>query len=221
MEVERKVLGASADVVGRVRVDGGDNMVKQDSRGVVRRSTVRIARRTAWCHVLWRLLVLALTAKIVFAKPSRLRSVPELEAAMYSSIEGWPCVRLLTVDGEIGCSNPDRGLVIAPIQRLESPQDTVLAKHAVLLPPSAFQGFMQRLESDPVLSEQVAGVLLEADNLFNGSHVLSQFSPAAKYPQAEWADESARGYVWNPPGSDIARKRYQVPVFLLSENGTR
>jgi hypothetical protein len=180
-------------------------------------------RKAAWSRASWilGLLLVLLTPGVVLAKPSSLRSVPDLEAAMYATIDGWPCVRLLTIDGEIGCSNPGRQLVIAPIQRLAAAEDAVLGKHAVLLLPAAFEGFMQRLEGDPLLSEQVAGVLLEADNLLNGSHALRQFSPSPKFPQAEWADEVDRAYQWNPPGSDIARKRLQLPVYLLSENGTR
>ena len=32
-------------------------------------------------------------------------SVPDLERAMYININGYPCVRLLNVSGEIGCSS--------------------------------------------------------------------------------------------------------------------
>ena len=34
-----------------------------------------------------------------------LQSVPELEAAMYKSVDGTACVRLLTLSGEIGCGS--------------------------------------------------------------------------------------------------------------------
>ncbi|KAL2252496.1 UNVERIFIED_CONTAM: Nicastrin, partial [Sesamum indicum] len=32
-------------------------------------------------------------------------SVPDLEKSMYKEIEGFPCVRLLNLSGEIGCSS--------------------------------------------------------------------------------------------------------------------
>lgn len=32
-------------------------------------------------------------------------SVPDLEKAMYLTVEGYPCVRLLNLSGEIGCAS--------------------------------------------------------------------------------------------------------------------
>lgn len=36
---------------------------------------------------------------------SSLESVPDLQKAMYLNVESYPCVRLLNLSGEIGCSS--------------------------------------------------------------------------------------------------------------------
>lgn len=36
---------------------------------------------------------------------STLESVPDLEKVMYLNVESYPCVRLLNLSGEIGCSS--------------------------------------------------------------------------------------------------------------------
>lgn len=42
---------------------------------------------------------------IISGYAKSLESVPDLEKAMYLNIDGYPCVRLLNVSGEIGCSS--------------------------------------------------------------------------------------------------------------------
>lgn len=40
-------------------------------------------------------------------------------------------------------------------------------------------------------------------------------SDAAVFPGAAYAPYAGRSYVWNPPGSGVARRRVDVPVMLL------
>ncbi|PHT99754.1 Nicastrin [Capsicum chinense] len=47
------------------------------------------------------------------------QSVPDLEKSMYIAIDGYPCVRLLNLSGEIGCSNPGRANIVAPVARFK------------------------------------------------------------------------------------------------------
>uniref|UniRef100_A0A2P2M6L0 Nicastrin n=1 Tax=Rhizophora mucronata TaxID=61149 RepID=A0A2P2M6L0_RHIMU len=46
-----------------------------------------------------------------------MESVPDLQKSMYLVVDGYPCVRLLSLSGEIGCANPGRDKVVAPIVR--------------------------------------------------------------------------------------------------------
>ena len=48
------------------------------------------------------------------------QSVPDLEKSMYMAIDGYPCVRLLNLSGEIGCSNPGRANIVAPVARFKT-----------------------------------------------------------------------------------------------------
>ncbi|KAK6913513.1 Nicastrin, small lobe [Dillenia turbinata] len=48
-----------------------------------------------------------------------LESVPELEKSMYITLDGYPCVRLLNLSGEIGCANPGHNKVVAPILKFD------------------------------------------------------------------------------------------------------
>jgi len=50
-------------------------------------------------------LVLAVLAPAVSGDGATLESVPDLVKAMYLNIESFPCVRLLNLSGEIGCSS--------------------------------------------------------------------------------------------------------------------
>lgn len=52
-----------------------------------------------------------------------MESVPDLQSTMYTDVDGFPCVRLLSLSGTIGCSNPGRDKVVAPIVRFENVDD--------------------------------------------------------------------------------------------------
>uniref|UniRef100_A0A453PIN3 Nicastrin n=1 Tax=Aegilops tauschii subsp. strangulata TaxID=200361 RepID=A0A453PIN3_AEGTS len=145
-----------------------------------------------------------------------LESVPDLVKAMYVNIESFPCVRLLNLSGEIGCSNPGHGLVIAPIVRFKNSDDQLAQPSAVLLPLDQMPAFFLRVSNDPELYHKVAGVLVES----NGDKLL-ELSPDRKFPQEDFAPYSNVSHDWNPSGSGIMWNRYDFPVFLLSEESTQ
>ncbi|PKA47187.1 Nicastrin [Apostasia shenzhenica] len=130
-----------------------------------------------------------------------LKSVPDLEKAMYVNIGGYPCVRILNLSGELGCSNPGHGKVVAPVFRLENIHEPVT-----------------RVSRDPKFAENIAGVLIEASGFQNLS---IGFSPAEKFPQAEFAPYKNISYKWNPHGSGIMWSRYNFPVFLLPDESSK
>ncbi|CAA0814554.1 Nicastrin [Striga hermonthica] len=144
-------------------------------------------------------------------------SVPDLEKSMYTQIDGFPCVRLLNLSGEIGCSNPGRGNVVAPVVRFKNAKE-LTEPASVLVSPDEFESLLSRLLSDSNFARNVAGILVES-----GTHVqnsLKGFSPDAKFPQAEFAPYRNNNFEWNPAGSGIMWKAYNFPIFLLSQNST-
>ncbi|GBG84052.1 hypothetical protein CBR_g37928 [Chara braunii] len=175
-------------------------------------------RRGRLTSTLWLLLLVSIFLPAGWSKS--LQSVPELENAMYKIIDNTPCVRLLTLSGEIGCSNPGRTVVRAPIQRITDPAEQVKGFHSILLPIETFAPFMTRLRQDGKLAAMVAGVIVEMQETDGpGNHSLKAFSPASQFPQAEFAPY--KDHVWNREGSDISRQRYNFPVVLLSKSSTQ
>ncbi|XP_044951706.1 nicastrin [Hordeum vulgare subsp. vulgare] len=160
--------------------------------------------------------VLVLLAPAVSGDAATLESVPDLVKAMYVNIESFPCVRLLNLSGEIGCSNPGHGLVIAPIVRFKNSNDQLAEPSAVLLPLDQMPAFFLRVSNDPELYHKVAGVLVES----NGDKLL-ELSPDRKFPQGDFAPYSNVSHDWNPAGSGIMWNRYDFPAFLLSEESTQ
>ncbi|CAA7401371.1 unnamed protein product [Spirodela intermedia] len=162
-----------------------------------------------------------------------LESVPDLEKAMYLNIDGYPCVRLLNISGEIGCSNPGRMKVSAPIVKWESADNQVSQPSTFLIAENEMQSFflrhdsyqyanahlcwsLSRVSSDQSFAVKVAAVLVESKDIFNSS----AFSPVGMFPQSEFAPYKSPNYKWNPTGSGIMWNRYNFPVFLLSKNST-
>lgn len=41
----------------------------------------------------------------ILGQTSVMESVPDLQSSMYVTLDGYPCVRLLNLSGEIGCSS--------------------------------------------------------------------------------------------------------------------
>jgi nicastrin len=151
------------------------------------------------------LLLLSLLLAPLLAHGRSASSVPELEKRMYASLAGSPCVRWLNLTGELGCGNPSRTLVGAPIRRVEDKLDS---PGAVLVSARAFREFVDRVRDD----ENVVGVLVE-----NGtSSPEFQVSDDVTFPQAEFAPYENRSWIWNSAGSGIMQRRFNFPVFLLS-----
>ncbi|XP_049379425.1 nicastrin [Solanum stenotomum] len=144
-------------------------------------------------------------------------SVPDLEKSMYMAIDGYPCVRLLNLSGEIGCSNPGRANIIAPVTRFKT-ENKLAEPSALLVSVDQFEDLFARLLIDADFSRHVVGVLVESGSqLQNG---LKGFSPDKKFPQAEFAPYQSGKFEWNPTGSGLMWKAYNFPVFLLSNSST-
>jgi len=163
-------------------------------------------------------LSLAVLAPAVSGDGATLESVPDLVKAMYIDIESFPCVRLLNLSGEIGCSNPGSEKIIAPIVRLTKGSDQLVQPSTVLLPIDQMSNFFLRVFNDPEFLQKVSGVLIESNGANNN---LQELSPDGKFPQDAFAPYSNHSHDWNPAGSGIMWNRYDFPVFLLSEESTR
>ena len=163
------------------------------------------------------LLVMCLGFSSTVASEESVRSVPNFENLMYQTLLGNACVRRLNLTGEVGCANPARGRVVAPIRRFDTAKAVQVAvPTTVLIPSSALLDFVDRVEADLQLAEQVVGLLIEAD-MGGSSTLTSGFSADSKFPQAEFAPYESKSYLWNPTGSGIMQLRFNFPVFLLSE----
>lgn len=145
-------------------------------------------------------------------------SVPDLEKSMYMVMDGYPCVRLLNLSGEIGCANPGLDKVVAPIVRFSN--DIKLVRSSSLLVPSYdFESLLSRISSDSNFAKNVAGVLVEPGTQ-NQTHLIGS-SPDKKFPQAEFAPYQNKKFEWNPVGSGIMWRPYDFPIFLLSESSAQ
>lgn len=142
-------------------------------------------------------------------------SVAELEKRMYTAVDANACVRLLNLTGQLGCGNPRRSLVVAPILRFDTASSVTLdAPTSVLIPASELQSFLERLGDTPSLLEQVAGVIVELGG--SGEFLGLGFSADSKFPQSDFAPYDRKDYEWNPAGSGIMQLSLDFPVFLLS-----
>ncbi|CAN6246191.1 unnamed protein product [Urochloa humidicola] len=163
-------------------------------------------------------LALAVLAPAASGDGATLESVPDLVNAMYLNIESFPCVRLLNLSGEIGCSNPGSEKIIAPIVRFRKSSDQLVQPSTVLLPLDQMSDFFLRVSNDPELLQKVSGVLIESSDVNNN---LQGLSPDRKFPHDAFAPYSNHSHDWNPAGSGIMWNRYDFPVFLLSEESTQ
>ncbi|XP_051147065.1 nicastrin [Andrographis paniculata] len=144
-------------------------------------------------------------------------SVPDLEKSMYTQVEGFPCVRLLNLSGEIGCSNHGRGKVVAQIVKFDSIKELV-GSAAILVSVGDFESLLSRITEDSGFAAKVAGILVESGS--EVQNAVKGFSPDVKFPQAEFAPYNSNNFEWNPSGSGSMWKAYNIPIFLLSQNST-
>eukprot|EP00249_Psilotum_nudum_P017145 c26181_g1_i1 orf=97-1434(+) len=150
-----------------------------------------------------------------------LKSVPDLENAMYHLLDGTPCVRVLNLTGEIGCANPGRAKVVAPIVGFSDLSMDLNHPSAILLPPFLLMGFLTRTLNEPLFAKNVAGLLVEYSPDYGDiTRGPPGFSDDEKFPQSAFAMYQNKSYVWNPFGTGIMWNRYNFPVFLLSEEST-
>ncbi|KAL1365396.1 hypothetical protein HN51_013432 [Arachis hypogaea] len=148
---------------------------------------------------------------------SAMESVPDLQNTMYKVIDGDPCVRLLNLSGPIGCANPGRDKVLAPIIGFEN-VDGMSESSAILVSFEDFPSLFNRISDDLSFASKVAGVLVKSRTDVQNN--LKGFSPDQKFPQAQFAPYHNFSYEWNPIGSGIMWKYYNFPVFLLTESAT-
>ncbi|KAL6537670.1 hypothetical protein OROHE_012297 [Orobanche hederae] len=123
------------------------------------------------------------------------KSVHDLEKSMYTQIYGFPCVRLLNLSGEIGCSNPGHGNVVAPIARFKNAKE-LMAPAAILVSPDEFESLLSRMSNDSDFAGKVAGILVESGTQVPND--LRGFSPDVKFPQLEFAPYRSNNFEWNP-----------------------
>ncbi|XP_010426885.1 PREDICTED: nicastrin [Camelina sativa] len=145
-----------------------------------------------------------------------IESVPDLQKLMYVVVDGYPCVRLLNLSGEIGCSNPGLNKVVAPIIKLKDVKDLV-QPHTILVTADEMEDFFTRVSSDLSFASKIGGVLVESGSNFQQK--LTGFSPDKKFPQAQFSPYENVDYKWNSAASSIMWKKYNFPVYLLSESG--
>ncbi|KAK9272660.1 hypothetical protein L1049_003036 [Liquidambar formosana] len=153
----------------------------------------------------------------VSGEMNSMESVPDLEKSMYMVVDGYPCVRLLNLSGEIGCSNPGREKVVAPIVRFKNANELTQSS-AVLVSLDEIQSLFIRISSDTNFARNIGGVLVESGTEIQNK--LKGFSPAEKFPQAEFSPYQNINYEWNPIGSGIMWNAYNFPVFLLSKSSS-
>ncbi|KAL0867225.1 hypothetical protein Bca101_046343 [Brassica carinata] len=145
-----------------------------------------------------------------------IESVPDLQKLMYVAVDGYPCVRLLNLSGEIGCSNPGLSKVVAPIIKLKDVRDLV-QPHTVLVTADEMEDFFTRHVPFLLFASKIGGVLIESGSSFQQK--LKGLSPDKMFPQAEFSPYKNVEYKWNPMASSIMWKAYNFPVYLLSESG--
>ncbi|CAN8279000.1 unnamed protein product [Cochlearia groenlandica] len=145
-----------------------------------------------------------------------IESVPDLQKLMYVPVDGFPCVRLLNLSGEIGCSNPGLNKVVAPIIRLKDVKD-LDEPHTILVTADEMGDFLIRVSDDLSFASKIGGVLVESGSSFQQN--LKGLSPDKKFPQAQFSPYENVAYNWNPAASSIMWKAYNFPVYLLSESG--
>ncbi|KAJ6402391.1 hypothetical protein OIU84_014478 [Salix udensis] len=147
-----------------------------------------------------------------------MESVPDLTKSMYVDFNGYPCVRLLNLTGEIGCSNPGRDKVVAPVVRYKNVNE-VTKPSAVLVSLYEFLELFGRISNDSNFAKNIGGVLVEQGM---DTQIISKgFSPDQKFPGAEFAPYKTNNYEWNPIGAGMMWRAYSFPVFLLNEGGTQ
>lgn len=169
------------------------------------------------CLLIFTLHLSLSSAAASASKELAFASVPDLEKSMYTVLDGYPCVRLLNLSGEIGCANPSLDKVVAPIVRFKKGMELIRSS-SVLVPLPDFDSLLSRVSSDSEFARNVAGILVESGA--RNQTQLKGSSPDTKFPQAEFAPYQNNKFEWNPAGSGIMWKPYDFPVFLLSESST-
>ncbi|CAN1122995.1 At3g52640/At3g52650 [Linum perenne] len=171
-------------------------------------------------------LLLSTCIRGIYAQSKSMESVPDLQNSMYKVVDGLPCVRLLNLSGEIGCSNPGRDKVVAPVVKYQAGLDLALPS-AVLVSLDGIGELFDRLEAcvfyriskESGFSKNIGGILVESGTDIRSK--LKGFSPDYKFPQAEFSPYQKTDYEWNPIGSGMMWNNYDFPIFLLTENSTQ
>ncbi|KAL3613529.1 hypothetical protein CASFOL_042563 [Castilleja foliolosa] len=161
--------------------------------------------------------LLCLVARFRFSisgETNSFESVPDLEKSMYAQIDGFPCVRLLNLSGEIGCSNPGRGKVFGSIVRFKNAKE-LIGPATILVSPDDFESLLSRVSNDSDFARKVAGILVESGTQVQNN--LKGFSPDAKFPQAEFAPYRSNEFEWNPAAALMNEKNKKSYTKVVSE----
>lgn len=140
-----------------------------------------------------------------------------LKKAIYAELKhGAACVRLLHVNGTVGCAAPNKNTIEGVLVRIDAsiqqpasyPDGSVF-----IVPPDLLDDFLLRSLEDSALRDKTKAVLVEAGEPAN-------FSPASASPLAEYMLYPEKGYRWNPNGTGLSLESFPFPVFLLDNSTT-
>ncbi|GFR49894.1 hypothetical protein Agub_g11998 [Astrephomene gubernaculifera] len=141
------------------------------------------------------------------------KQLKDLRASMYAEMKySRACIKLMTRTGPQGCEAADQELITAPlVYSYDLPALPRGGRKVVVLPASDVDPFLTRLETEPALREQVAGVLVDPT-----SGLPARQSVAPTFPGAAFAPYSAPSYVWNPAGTGFNRHFFGIPMYILT-----
>ncbi|XP_031397601.1 nicastrin isoform X2 [Punica granatum] len=80
------------------------------------------------------------------------------------------------------------------------------------------RNWLCKVSKDSGFAGYIGGALVESGSVSQNN--IKGFSPAQKFPEAEFAPYSNISYEWNPLGSGILKNAYNFPVFLLSDSSS-
>jgi nicastrin len=134
---------------------------------------------------------------------------------LYTPVAGYPCTRLMSKDGVIGCQT-SRGGASGALWPLDTQQDI---EDWVKNPPSDKKVLLLQnsiFTKDNVAKLQktgkVAGVLVPSDT----TAPLDGFSPADPYPNKRFGIHNDADWIWNPVGNSWDFNSYDFPIWSLS-----
>ncbi len=161
-----------------------------------------------WC-ILWCIVC----GTLIPQSEGRRTGIPDIdyvENLVYTPIQGAPCIRLLTSEGEVGCGSPETGAVgklrfvnttyvlEEVVKDTSNHEDTIL-----LIPMKLWKEF-----SEAVKGKSFAGILL-------GGGVMTSHSDDDVFPNKPFGLYPNSPIPWNPEGSGLSNVGFPYPIFLV------